>query len=57
MVLGIFDFDESATVDSQTQDLIQARTERVERNWRLADKLRREILARVSVQDSKLDRG
>ena len=59
MVLGIFDFDDSATLDSQTRDLIQARDRaRAERNWPLADKLRREILARgVSVQDSKLDRG
>ncbi|MGE5256554.1 MAG: DALR domain-containing protein, partial [Hyphomicrobiales bacterium] len=55
-VLGIFDFDDSATVDSQTRELIQARERaRAEGNWPLADELRREILARgVTLQDSKV---
>jgi cysteinyl-tRNA synthetase len=54
-VLGIFEFEDAAAVDSQTRDLIQARDRaRAERNWELADRLRDEILARgVSVQDSK----
>jgi cysteinyl-tRNA synthetase len=55
-VLGIFDFEVPAAVDSQTRDLIQARDRaRAERNWALADRLRREIIARgVSVHDEKL---
>jgi cysteinyl-tRNA synthetase len=55
-VLGIFDFEETAVVDSQTRNLIQARDRaRAEHNWTVADRLRREILARgVSVQDSKV---
>jgi cysteinyl-tRNA synthetase len=55
-VLGIFDFEDSAAVDSQTRDLIQARDRaRADRNWPLADRLRREILARgVTIQDSKV---
>jgi cysteinyl-tRNA synthetase len=54
-VLGIFNFDDAADVDSETRELIQARDlARAERNWPLADRLRREILARgVNVQDSK----
>jgi cysteinyl-tRNA synthetase len=56
VVLGLFDFEDSAAVDSQIRDLIEAREHaREERNWPLADELRREILARgVTVQDSKV---
>jgi cysteinyl-tRNA synthetase len=55
-VLGIFSFEDAAAVDPQIRNLIQARDRaRAERNWALADRLRREILARgVSVQDSKV---